>query len=151
MADRKRATGDYEVGYCRPPRSTRFQKGRSGYPAGRPKRNKPKAADLAAILNEPIPVNAGGIKRKLIAFEIGLRKRARSAINDGNVRAAEDLLKLCEKYAIIEPAAMPQRGGVVFMPRTWDQEEFLEMLHRYGRPPWPGPRSGLPDDSPADA
>ena len=151
MADRKPAPGDYDVGYRRPPRSTRFQKGRSGNPAGRPKSNKPNAAGLAAVLNELIAVNAGGIKRKLIPFEIGLRKQVRAAINDGNVRAAVALLKLCEEYGVIEPGPVQERGGVVIMPRTWDREEFLMMLHRYGRPPWPGPRSGLPSDSPANA
>ena len=36
--------GDYEVGYGRPPKATRFRKGRSGNPRGRPKgaRNKPR-------------------------------------------------------------------------------------------------------------
>ncbi|PJK27655.1 DUF5681 domain-containing protein [Minwuia thermotolerans] len=33
---------DYEVGFGKPPRSTRFQKGRSGNPRGRPKKPKPK-------------------------------------------------------------------------------------------------------------
>jgi hypothetical protein len=148
MSDRKSTIGSYEVGYQRPPRSTQFQKGRSGNPAGRPKATKANATDLAAILNDPIPVSAGGIPRKLTAFEIGLRKLARAAIKGGNLRAALALLRLCEKYGINEPGPVPERGGVVIIPNNWDHDEFLAMLLRYGRPPWPGPRSGLPGDPP---
>ena len=41
------AACDYEVGYGKPPEHTRFRKGRSGNPKGRPKgaRNKPKPAE----------------------------------------------------------------------------------------------------------
>ena len=38
--------GDYEVGYGRPPKETRFTPGKSGNPKGRPKRKRSLAADL---------------------------------------------------------------------------------------------------------
>jgi len=38
----------YEVGFARPPVATRFQKGRSGNPAGRPKGAKSKTTNLGA-------------------------------------------------------------------------------------------------------
>jgi hypothetical protein len=34
---KKKPSGDYVVGFCRPPRDKRFRKGTSGNPAGRPK------------------------------------------------------------------------------------------------------------------
>lgn len=37
----------YEVGYGKPPRSTRFRKGQSGNPRGRPKKRKPKPIRLS--------------------------------------------------------------------------------------------------------
>lgn len=151
MADQKTPAGEYEVGHCRPPQGSQFQKGRSGNPGGRPKAIKPNATDVVAVLSEPIPVSMGSTVRKLSAFEIGVRKLARAALKDRDLRAALKLLKLCEEYGIIEPGPAPVSGGVLVIPRTWDQDEWLEMLHRYGRPPWPGPRSGLPGDPPARA
>ena len=44
-ADRQSA--DYEVGYGKPPRHTRFVKGQSGNPRGRPRKSKPPALRLS--------------------------------------------------------------------------------------------------------
>ena len=43
-------TPDYAVGYGKPPLHTRFRKGRSGNPRGRPKR----ATDLASLLSRAL-------------------------------------------------------------------------------------------------
>ena len=40
--------GSYEVGNCKPPKHSQFQKGKSGNPKGRPKGTK----DAASIMNE---------------------------------------------------------------------------------------------------
>jgi hypothetical protein len=47
--DGNQGTPRYEVGYCKPPTTTRFQKGKSGNPRGRPKEAKDK---LPAINEE---------------------------------------------------------------------------------------------------
>ena len=39
--------GDYEVGFGKPPRATRFRKGQSGNPRGRPKKPKPEPIRLS--------------------------------------------------------------------------------------------------------
>src|SRR6516162_7192521 len=51
---------DYEVGYGKPPRETRFVKGRSGNPRGRP-----RGALLSDKLNEPVTVAENGGRRKI--------------------------------------------------------------------------------------
>jgi hypothetical protein len=45
--------GDYEVGYGKPPRDTRFPKGQSGNPRGRPSGAKNLKTLLSEALNEP--------------------------------------------------------------------------------------------------
>lgn len=43
--------GDYEVGYGKPPKETRFKKGRSGNPRGRPKGARTKTPDHDRLAN----------------------------------------------------------------------------------------------------
>ena len=47
---------DYEVGYGRPPVATRFSKGQSGNPRGRPKVTKAFGAMLHEALNKKVQV-----------------------------------------------------------------------------------------------
>lgn len=55
----KDTSGDYEVGYRKPPKHTRFQPGQSGNPKGRPKGTKNLKTDLMEELGEPITVREG--------------------------------------------------------------------------------------------
>jgi len=56
---------DYEVGYGKPPRETRFVKGRSGNPRGRPRGAKSFNTLLTDKLNEPVTVAENGGRRKI--------------------------------------------------------------------------------------
>ena len=51
---------EYEVGYRKPPKTTRFKAGKSGNPKGRPKGSTNLATDLSAELSEQITVREGG-------------------------------------------------------------------------------------------
>jgi Family of unknown function (DUF5681) len=56
---------DYEVGYGKPPCHTRFVKGRSGNPRGRPPGSKNFTTLLREALNEPVIVTENGGRRKV--------------------------------------------------------------------------------------
>jgi Family of unknown function (DUF5681) len=56
---------DYEVGYGKPPRHTRFTKGQSGNPRGRPPGAKNLRTPLSEALNETVIVTENGGRRKV--------------------------------------------------------------------------------------
>ena len=56
---------DYEVGYGKPPRHTRFANGQSGNPRGRPRGAKNFNTLLEEALDEPVTVTENGGRRKV--------------------------------------------------------------------------------------
>ena len=67
---------DYKVGYKKPPLHTRFQKGQSGNPRGRPKGSKNFSTLLAEALNEPVVVTEDGRRRRISKRELGFKQLA---------------------------------------------------------------------------
>ena len=59
----------YEVGYGKPPQHSRFRKGQSGNPRGRPKGSKNLATIVGAALDQKIVVNEGDRHRKITKRE----------------------------------------------------------------------------------
>jgi hypothetical protein len=96
--------GEYEVGYGKPPRYTRFKKGQSGNPRGRPKGSKNLTTLLGEALNEPVIVAENGGRRKITVREAIIKQLVkRSATTD--LRAIKILLDMVRDIeGQIEPA-----------------------------------------------
>ncbi len=87
---------DYEVGYGKPPKHTRFQKGCSGNRKGRAKGTRNLKTDLKGVLEEELPLTIAGKAVKLSARRamlIALRNKALK----GDVRAISYLIALLER------------------------------------------------------
>ncbi len=127
MADKKKPSGDNEVGYGKPPKEHRFPKGRSGNVSGRPKSKKSGLTDISGLLNEPVKVKAGGKVREMGLFEAGLRKLAKRAV-DKDLGAILKFVKICEEYGGIASPPAVTGGGVVRAPKGVNFYEWLESV-----------------------
>lgn len=92
------------IGYKNPPKHSRFTKGRSGNPAGRPKGTRSLQTLLADELRRRVPIQEGGRTRQLTKLEIFVRKRVNDAIKGGS-RDAEALIKLIMIFLPVAPDA----------------------------------------------
>jgi Family of unknown function (DUF5681) len=98
---------DYEVGYRKPPVATRFQKGTSGNPSGRPKKVTQlldPGLILEAIDNEEIAVFANGKRKPMKKAEIDFRQQFTKAIN-GDLKTARLLVQMAAEYFAPEASA----------------------------------------------
>ena len=128
MADEKTPTGDYEVGYGRPPEKYQFPKGTSGNPAGAPSKPKPTPPDVAAVLNEPITVKTSGGRKKMPAFEVGVRRLVERGLKQGNLNAILRFIELCESHRLLVPPPVEHGGGVIVAPKGVDFNEWFESV-----------------------
>ena len=74
MADEASDHDAYDVGYRKPPLATRFQKGVSGNPRGRPKGARNLSTVVAAALNEKVLITENGRKRRISKYEAAVKQ-----------------------------------------------------------------------------
>jgi hypothetical protein len=91
MSDDSNDSPEYEVGYKRPPKSTRFTKGQSGNARGRPKGSKNFATVLYAELNARISVTENGVRKTISKREATVKQVVNKAAA-GNLPAVKMLL-----------------------------------------------------------
>lgn len=84
---------DYEVGYRKPPKASRWRKGRSGNPRGRQKGVPNLKTELIEELGEMIAIKEQGRPRK-ITKQRGVIKALTAKSVQGDMRAANILINL---------------------------------------------------------
>ena len=132
MAERRRKSppeGDYEVGYGRPPKRSRFKPGQSGNPKGRPRGRKNIHTILEETLFRLVTITENGRKRKAPAIEALFLSLLRKSL-DGDMRAFEKLLRQLPMLQVAMAANEAREGGEAVDPET-DAEalaEFTRMI-----------------------
>ena len=104
MTFRGRPSDDAEddgVGYRKPPRTTRYTKGQSGNPAGRP-RGRHREAPYEAVLGQMVTIREDGTERRVTAAEAFLLQLTKRGLEGDSAAARASL-------AVIEQAG--QRHG----------------------------------------
>jgi hypothetical protein len=98
---------EYEVGYGRPPRDTRFKKGRSGNPSGKRKGARSVRKQLEKFFGTPIAVTDSG-KRKQLLPEVILMKKLFSLAAAGDVQAMRAFFAIRKQFTELDPVALEQ-------------------------------------------
>jgi len=89
-------SGNYVVGYGKPPKNTRFKEGTSGNPKGRHKGTKNLKTDLAEELAEQIHLTEGGRKITISKQRAVLKGLMIKAVK-GDTGAAKAIFGLVER------------------------------------------------------
>ncbi len=122
MTNQKKPSGDYTVGYGKPPKSGQIKKGERRNPKGRPKGSKNLKTDLLEELGEMMRVRESGKEHRISKQRALIKTQVARALN-GNDRAAAKIIDLYLKVVGIEDAAADADLSL-----TEDEREVIENL-----------------------
>jgi hypothetical protein len=91
----RRAAEDapYEIGYCKPPKHTRFKPGQSGYPSGRPRGQRNFRTAVREALKEKITIREGDRTRTVSKMDAIIQVTFNKALK-GDAKALLAFLQL---------------------------------------------------------
>jgi hypothetical protein len=119
------SNGTYEVGYKKPPKATRFQKGKSGNPSGRPKKIAgvfDPGKVLQSIDNEEIILAVDGKRKRMLRAEVHFQQLFAKAIR-GDLTAARLIAKMAARYFGPEADGSSDARFVVMPDEYWNKRE----------------------------
>jgi hypothetical protein len=114
------------VGFGRPPESTRFKKGVSGNPKGRPKGSLSVATVFLKTLREKVVINEHGQRKKVTKLEAALKQLVNKAAG-GDLRAIGQLRELAREAEEKQNTAAIQQSPA---DNDLDQEVMYGILQR---------------------
>ena len=115
---------NHKTGYKKPPKHTRFKKGQSGNPAGRPKGRKSLNKRFEEMMAEKVTIVENG-ERKQVAKGDLLLKSLFNQATKGNIRAADMLLKRLDAIEYEQESHKMAKSG-----RELDEAD-IEILSKY--------------------
>ena len=94
----------YAVGYCRPPLETRFHKGKSGNPTGRPKGRRNIISELEEIAHRKVKIRDGDKEREMSLLSANFFAQAVKGAK-GDTRSTGLVFKLADRMGLMEAEA----------------------------------------------
>lgn len=88
---------NYEVGYGRPPKHTRFQKGRSGNPSGKKRPQEGPGQIFHRLLRENVTVTENGRRRAMSKLELVFSQLINKAAS-GNEKNFKLFLEVMSRF-----------------------------------------------------
>jgi Family of unknown function (DUF5681) len=112
-----------EVGFKKPPKKHRFQKGQSGNPTGRPKGTKSRKAIVERVLLEKRIIEIGGNTRELTMIELVVLALRQEAMN-GKARAFKTYRSVEGRYG---PQDSKTDAGYLVIPFVETIEQWMAL------------------------
>jgi len=115
-----------KVGYCNPPERTRFKKGQSGNPQGRPKGALNMATVLERILRERVVINENGKRKTITKLEAAFKQLTNKAAS-GELKAVQLLSALVRSAEDRAAQTSISKSAL----EEGDEKVFLGILERF--------------------
>ena len=113
-----------KVGFGAPPMQTRWKKGQSGNPKGRPKTKSEIIVDAARILNQPVKARApDGKTVRLDGIEAGFLSLCKKGLNGHKTSLLDAIRIMLEVGPALESKEVSEEAS---------KREFLDTLERLG-------------------
>src|ERR1700681_1687723 len=121
----------HEAGYGKPPKATRFRKGRSGNPKGRPRGDENLLSVFKRMVTKRIKIREGDKWRSITMADAIILQNCKAALQKDQI-AMSNILRLAEESGeLVDRTDVKQVGRPAFFPvRAKSTEEFLA---RWGR------------------
>jgi hypothetical protein len=131
---KRQPTGDYGVGYCRPPEATQFKKGQSGNRKGRPKGTKNIATYVSMALQQRIAIREGGKVKRRTKADVVARAAVVKAMK-GDLKALATLKTMERSDRQIDHDSKDNGGAtgalLVGIPQGHNLDSFLEEVRKH--------------------
>ena len=113
---------DYEVGYGKPPQHSRFKKGRSGHPEGRPRGSTNVTSELKGLLVAKTAIKVNGAVQKVPTARAICLALIQKALG-GDVRAFSKIVDIIGPAMAdeLKATASPSSADVDILRRALDR------------------------------
>lgn len=122
------SSNEDSIGYGRPPMHTRWKKGKSGNPKGRPRGRKNQATMFIEIIHRKVRVNENGKVRSITLLEAIITTLCANAVK-GDKKAIELILKLQPEMERLSPPTITEiLGGMTLEEASAEYAKILRPL-----------------------
>jgi hypothetical protein len=122
-----------DVGYGRPPKATRYRKGRSGNPRGRPPGDENLLAVFKRMASKRIKIREGEKSRTITMAEAIILQNYNAALKRDQIAMA-NIIRLAEESGeLIDRSDASQVGSPLMLPVP--SKNMHEFLAEFGRTP----------------